>query len=101
MNRNTKLKHLEESTNEEPIFPFEVENKQSQNTEILIRSRNDYLLSGVLGGLARYWKINSTLVRVVFLISVVITSGITLLIYLLLIKIIPLEEDRNSSILKT
>lgn len=74
------------------LLPFEKIN-DSQEERILFRSRNDYLLAGVLGGFAHYWNIDSKLVRFLFLLTVPLTGGITILIYLIFIKTIPLEPE--------
>ncbi|MBD3190116.1 MAG: PspC domain-containing protein [Candidatus Heimdallarchaeota archaeon] len=58
---------------------------------MFFRSRADYLFAGVLGGLGKYWDVDSVVLRFIFGFSILLTGGITVLIYLLLAKIIPLE----------
>lgn len=49
----------------------------------LYRSRNDKWLTGLVGGLAEYFGINSTILRILIIICVPITSGAAILIYLI------------------
>jgi phage shock protein PspC (stress-responsive transcriptional regulator) len=57
----------------------------------LERSRTDRWLAGVCSGIARYLDVDTFLVRLLFLISLLVTGGATLLIYLVLWAVIPLE----------
>ncbi|RME19885.1 MAG: PspC domain-containing protein [Deltaproteobacteria bacterium] len=56
----------------------------------LYRSQNDRIISGVCGGIAEHFGIDSTLVRVIFLLLVV-AHGLGLLLYLALALIVPAE----------
>jgi len=58
----------------------------------LYRSEHDRQIAGVCGGLAEYFNIDSSLVRLVFLL-LFIFGGNGLLIYLLLWWIMPDEQD--------
>lgn len=58
------------------------------NTQ-LARSTNDRMFAGVCGGLARYFGIDSTLVRLVFVLAVL--SGLSPLIYVILWVVMPQE----------
>ncbi len=59
-------------------------------TNRLTRSATDSILGGVCGGLARYFGIDSTIVRLVFVLAVL--SGLSPLIYIILWIIMPKEE---------
>ncbi|NHK31045.1 MAG: PspC domain-containing protein [Asgard group archaeon] len=74
------------------LLPFE-EKSDNKEERILFRSRNDYLFAGVLGGLAHYWNVDSKLARFLFLLSIPLSGAITLIIYLILMKAIPLEPE--------
>ena len=54
----------------------------------LTRSRNDKWLGGVAGGLAEYFGLDSTWVRIAFIVSIVL-PGPQFLLYALLWIIIP------------
>lgn len=56
----------------------------------LTRSTNDRMLGGVAGGLAAYFGVSSTLVRVAFVASLLL-PGPQVLLYLLLWIVIPQE----------
>jgi phage shock protein C len=56
----------------------------------LRRSRSNRMIAGVIGGLARYFGIDSTMARVIYVIlSVVSVAFPGLLVYVLLWLIIP------------
>ena len=54
----------------------------------LTRSRSDRMLGGVCGGLARYFGVDATWVRIAFVVSVIL-PGPQVLLYLLLWLVIP------------
>ncbi len=61
----------------------------------LQRSRDDTMISGVCGGLGKYLGIDSTLVRVFFVI-LSLGNGIGVLVYFLFWIIVPLEGQRRA-----
>jgi phage shock protein C len=56
----------------------------------LTRSSNDRIIGGVCGGLARYFNIDSAIVRLIFVLAVL--SGISPLVYLVLWIVMPEEK---------
>lgn len=54
---------------------------------------NDRMLAGVLGGIAEYFKLDPTLVRLGFAVGLVFSVGSLILIYILAIFIIPNEWE--------
>jgi phage shock protein PspC (stress-responsive transcriptional regulator) len=58
----------------------------------LTRSREDRFVGGVAAGLARYFGIDPTLVRVAFAVSLVF-GGVGVFAYLVLLAMIPIEGD--------
>lgn len=64
------------------------------STPRLERSRSDKMIAGVCGGLARYLSVDSTIVRVVFVLLAF--SGPGLLIYPLLWLVMPHEQPNRS-----
>ena len=56
----------------------------------LYRSRSDRMIFGLCGGLGKYFNIDSTLVRIIFVL-LTMPGGAGLLIYLVLSIITPLE----------
>ena len=80
--------------NSYPQIPFE---KKSENkddkTRLLFRERDNYMFGGVLGGLGRYWNIDPSVLRLIFLILVPLSGCLIIIIYLILMKSIPLEPE--------
>ena len=61
----------------------------------LVRSVNDRMIGGVCGGLAAYFNIDSTIVRLVFVLAVL--SGISPLVYLVLWIVMPEQKGAQSN----
>ncbi len=56
----------------------------------LYRSRSDRRISGVCGGIAEYFKIDPSLVRLLFVLGLLFVGG-TFWVYLILLIVIPEE----------
>ncbi|MBP1464525.1 PspC domain-containing protein [Candidatus Chloroploca sp. M-50] len=61
----------------------------------LVRSSSNRMLGGVCGGLAGYFNIDATIVRLVFVLAVL--SGLSPLLYLILWIVMPEEARVQSS----
>lgn len=61
------------------------------STKRLYRSTTDSMIAGVCGGLGEYWEIDSTLIRVLFLVAIFF-GGFGLLLYLILAIAVPLPD---------
>ena len=60
----------------------------------LRRSRSDKMIAGVVGGLARYFGIDPTMARVLYLILSILSVGFPgTLVYIILWVVIPEEES--------
>lgn len=59
----------------------------------LYRSRKDRMLAGILGGLADYFQLDATLLRLGFVIAMFFSAGSLFFIYMIAIFIIPNEWD--------
>lgn len=63
-------------------------------TPSLARSLNDRMIAGVLGGIARRFGWNSTLLRAIYVIGSIASAAFPgILVYLLLWLLIPNESD--------
>jgi phage shock protein C len=62
--------------------------------EKLYRSKSDKIIFGICGGLADYFEVDSTLVRVIAVILLFISGGFMAIAYIILAGIIP--ENPNS-----
>jgi phage shock protein C len=64
----------------------------------LYRSRTDRKVAGVLGGIAHYFGIDPSLVRIAYLIGTVLTMVFPLLaLYILMAVIVPLEPKSRAA----
>lgn len=63
----------------------------------LIRTRKGRLVAGVCSGLAEYFGVDATVVRLVFVALTVVTAGFFALVYLAAWVVIP-EEGEDGSI---
>ena len=61
----------------------------------IMRSRSDRMISGVCGGLAEYFNIDSAIVRLVFVLAVL--SGISPLVYVVLWIVMPEQKPAATS----
>ncbi|MDH6675664.1 phage shock protein C [Paenibacillus sp. LBL] len=57
----------------------------------LYRSTRDKMFTGLIGGISDYFGVESTLLRIIFVISIFFTGGTTLLIYLIASLVVPKE----------
>lgn len=62
------------------------------NEKKLLRSKKERMIGGVCGGLANYFNIDPTIVRLIFVLSFLFLFQSSFLIYLLLLIIIPEEQ---------
>jgi phage shock protein C len=65
-------------------------------TKVLARSRKGRMLAGVCAGLADYFGLDVTLVRVIVAVVSIITGGAGVLAYLAAWVIIPTEGEKTS-----
>ncbi len=57
----------------------------------LYRSNTDKMIAGVCGGLAQYFGVDSTLIRLIFALLVFLGVGSGILLYIILAIVVPLE----------
>lgn len=65
----------------------------------LYRSRTDRMMAGVAGGLAAYFNVDSTIVRLLFVLFA-LTGGPGLILYIIMVFVIP-EEPYDNDLGKT
>lgn len=82
----------EETFEEETETREKAETGPKKNVKKLFRSNKDKMISGVCGGLAEYLNIDSTIVRVAFVILTVFYF-LGLIAYIALLCIVPQRED--------
>ena len=62
----------------------------------LYRSRSDRMISGVCGGMADYFSVDSTVVRLIFALAILLSFGGGLLAYIICLVLMPLEPEAAS-----
>jgi phage shock protein C len=65
-------------------------------TKVLVRSRKGRMVAGICAGIADYFSMDVTLVRVIVAVIAVITGGAGVLAYLAAWAIIPEEGEKTS-----
>jgi phage shock protein C len=68
----------------------------TNGTKILVRSRKGRMVAGICAGIADYYGLDVTLVRVIVAVVSLITGGTGVLAYLAAWMIIPDEGDKAS-----
>ena len=63
----------------------------------IVRSRTDRLISGVCGGLARYFALDSVIVRGVLVVLGLLSPGIVAIAYLVAITLFPEESETGAA----
>ncbi len=63
------------------------------DTKKLYRSRDDRVLTGLAGGIAKYFNIDSTLVRIGLVILEFATAGFLIIGYILVAFFVPKEPE--------
>ncbi|MBN1318140.1 MAG: PspC domain-containing protein [Anaerolineales bacterium] len=63
----------------------------------LTRSKDDRVISGVCGGLARYFGLDATLIRILFVL-ITLAGGAGVLLYFILLILMPLDTSVGSDI---
>ena len=58
----------------------------------LVRSQDDRMFAGVAGGVAEYFGLDSTLVRLFFVLTCIFGGGFGFLLYIILWIIMPEEK---------
>lgn len=62
----------------------------------LYRSRTDSKLGGVCGGLGEFFGMDSTTIRLAFVL-LALFGGHTILLYLIMLVIVPIEPETNAA----
>ncbi len=70
--------------------------RDANASKVLLRAQDGRMLAGVCAGIADYFGLDVTLVRVIWAVVSVITGGAGVLAYLVAWIIIPDEGQKNS-----
>ena len=62
----------------------------------LHRSRSDRMIGGVCGGLAQYFDMDPTIVRLIFVL-LLFANGLSLLAYIIMVIVVPIEGSKTAA----
>lgn len=66
--------------------------------KVLTKSSTDAYFDGVIGGIARYFNIDSTLLRIIFLAAIFLSEAFPIIIvYFVLMLLLPEDTEDNIS----
>jgi len=74
--------------------------KPEEEKKKLYRSRSQKMVSGVCGGLAEYFEIDVSVVRILWVIGTLMTAGVGVLIYIVMFFVFPEAPEEYNSNLK-
>ena len=63
----------------------------SNPSKVLYRSRSNRQVAGICGGLGDYFRIDPTIVRLLFIFGVIFGYGSLLILYLVMLIVVPEE----------
>lgn len=61
----------------------------------MTKSKNNKMLTGTLAGVAEYFGIDPTIVRVIFVLATIVLNGKPILVYILLMFLMPKEGKQR------
>ena len=87
MSSSKKNKKL--NNDSENDIPFDLNN--------ITRSKKDRMIAGVCAGIAKYFNIDSAIIRLLWVFGTFVSVGVGVLIYIILIFVIPEQEIQSES----
>ncbi|HSW69340.1 MAG TPA: PspC domain-containing protein [Gammaproteobacteria bacterium] len=67
----------------------------------LYRSRTQRVIAGVCGGLAEYFNLDPTWIRLLFILLTLLGLGVFVIVYIIFWIIVPLAPPSKSSVLES
>ncbi|NMA75021.1 MAG: PspC domain-containing protein [Bacteroidales bacterium] len=62
----------------------------------LRRSQSNKMIAGICGGLAKYFGLDASLLRIIYVLVTIFTAFAGVLLYIILWIIVPVENDDES-----
>jgi phage shock protein C len=63
---------------------------QTESPKRLIRSRTDRMIAGICGGLAQYFNLDVSIIRILFVVLTIFTAGFPgVLVYIIMWIVVP------------
>ena len=72
----------------------------TENVKKLYRSNSDRMVAGICGGLGEYFSIDSTLVRLLFVIGSIFSFSALFWIYIIMLIIVPEEPTASQAVVE-
>ena len=70
----------------------------SENVKKLYRSTSDRMIAGICGGLGEYFGIDSTLVRLIFVLGAIFTGSALFWAYIIMLIVVPEESQASQAV---
>lgn len=61
----------------------------------LRRSQSNKMIAGVCGGLAKYFALDASLIRIIYVLVTIFTAFAGVLVYIILWIVIPVEDSND------
>jgi phage shock protein PspC (stress-responsive transcriptional regulator) len=71
----------------------------SENVKKLYRSTSDRMIAGICGGIGEYFNIDSTLVRLIFVLGAIFTGSALFWAYIIMLIVVPEEPQASQAII--
>lgn len=94
----SRKRQTDAASSSSPEFPGQDSAIAAEPNKDLRRSLSDRKICGVCGGIAVYFNLDSTLVRILFIVLVLASVGWGLLMYIVLCIIVPEERLTSSTV---
>ena len=72
----------------------------AENVKKLYRSTSDRMIAGICGGLGEYFGIDSTLVRLVFVIGAIFTGSALFWAYIIMLIVVPEQPAVSQAVVE-
>lgn len=70
----------------------------SENVKKLYRSTSDRMIAGICGGLGDYFGIDSTLIRLIFVVGAIFTGSALFWAYIIMLIVVPEEPTASQAV---
>jgi phage shock protein C len=81
------------------LMPRATTTRSAPDNRGLRKSWSDRQLGGVCGGIADYYGVSATRIRLLFLLFILVSGGTALLVYLALYAVLPWDETEREQVL--
>ena len=70
----------------------------TENVKKLYRSNSDRMIAGICGGLGEYFAVDSTLVRLIFVLGSIFSFSALFWIYIIMLIVVPEESSASQAV---